>query len=476
VRLDSRPRRGQDGRMDARTEEAIAGDRIIERARAWGLAQEDCRAILLLGSRARQIMPADQYSNYDFVFFMDNFESYKADASWLNAIIEPALFFTEDAPWWKGFEYRLLGAEGQDLDAIIVPAAVGLCPELAKVAETAHAIILDKDGILSGLARAGTAPEEKPITQPDARAVMNACRDFLFHIVWAAKKALRGELLTAKNCVDNYLKSILCELEKTRAAMGGGPIAIPHHDTRFLEKWARPEFVSGLKTAFCAYEAADILGRLDANIKLFEMTAMPLCQGQPGAQEALRADIATTRGILSRLLDGTKTDHGAVIRRALLQDCPRMAELHVMSWRHAYGHFIKHDFLHDPSALRRREEAFSKAVREDSEETYVYEEGGLIKGILTIGDCRDADKGPQAFELWGIYLDPGSIGRGIGRRLAEFCEAQARARGRSEIVLWTFEKNAAARAFYEHLGFKPDGARKTIDFFGEYEMRYAKRL
>lgn len=37
----------------------------------------------------------------------------------------------------------------------------------------------------------------------------NMVNDFLYHIIWASKKIQRGELWTAKMCIDAYLKRYL---------------------------------------------------------------------------------------------------------------------------------------------------------------------------------------------------------------------------------------------------------------------------
>ena len=51
-------------------------------------------------------------------------------------------------------------------------------------------------------------------------------------------------------------------------------------------------------------------------------------------------------------------------------------------------------------------------------------------------------------------------------------------RGFGEAVLWVFEANAPARAFYERLGWTPDGAAKPFAIGGStpIELRYRRRL
>jgi len=82
----------------------------------------------------------------------------------------------------------------------------------------------------------------------------------------------------------------------------------------------------------------------------------------------------------------------------------------------------------------------------------------------------------SAFELWGVYVDPLMKRTGVGRALAAFCETEARARGKSEITLLVLRDNAPARAFYEALGFAPDGKEQFLDALGAVETRYRKRL
>lgn len=121
------------------------------------------------------------------------------------------------------------------------------------------------------------------------------------------------------------------------------------------------------------------------------------------------------------------------------------------------------------------EKRFRKAIHEKTEETYVYEEDNMIKGFLTIGKCRDADK-RDSFELWGLYIEPEHMRKGIGYELLKFCESEGKKRGYKEIILWVWEKNNIGRKFYEKNGYVPDGAGKGIIYFKEVEVRYVKKV
>jgi len=95
-------------------------------------------------------------------------------------------------------------------------------------------------------------------------------------------------------------------------------------------------------------------------------------------------------------------------------------------------------------------------------ETWVAREAGRILGFLCL-DGEDLDQ---------LYLLPAVFRRGIGSLLL----AKARERSPERLTLFTFQRNAAARAFYERHGFRlvdlNDGERNEE---GEPDARYEWR-
>ena len=79
-------------------------------------------------------------------------------------------------------------------------------------------------------------------------------------------------------------------------------------------------------------------------------------------------------------------------------------------------------------------------VRLAAGETWVAREAGRILGFLCL-DGEDLDQ---------LYLLPGQFRRGIGSLLL----AKARERSPERLTLFTFQRNTAARAFYERHGFR----------------------
>ena len=70
----------------------------------------------------------------------------------------------------------------------------------------------------------------------------------------------------------------------------------------------------------------------------------------------------------------------------------------------------------------------------------LYEENNIVKGFMTIGDCRDEDKNKNTFELWGIYIEPLFQRKHIGTKLADHCLNEAIKNNKEEVVVWVFEK------------------------------------
>ncbi len=100
-----------------------------------------------------------------------------------------------------------------------------------------------------------------------------------------------------------------------------------------------------------------------------------------------------------------------------------------------------------------------------------------LAGYVTAGSARHAGEGGLG-EIWAIYVDPEAQRRGVGRALMAAATRGLADRGFREAVLWVFEANAPARAFYERLGWAPDGAAKPLAIGGAtpIELRYRRRL
>ncbi|BCB21086.1 GNAT family N-acetyltransferase [Bosea sp. ANAM02] len=121
------------------------------------------------------------------------------------------------------------------------------------------------------------------------------------------------------------------------------------------------------------------------------------------------------------------------IERASLRDAGEIAALYLAS-RAAALPWLRR--VHSDDEVR----GWIAHVRLATGETWVAREAGRILGFLCL-DGEDLDQ---------LYLLPGQFRRGIGSLLL----VKAKERSPERLHLFTFQRNAAARAFYERHGFR----------------------
>lgn len=91
--------------------------------------------------------------------------------------------------------------------------------------------------------------------------------------------------------------------------------------------------------------------------------------------------------------------------------------------------------------------------------------------MLSIGDIADTDI-TGAFEIWRIYVDAPFQKNGIGKRLLNFAEQQARQQDYKKIVIWAFKDNSYAFSFYQRQGYCID----KEEYLGEPYLATGIRL
>ena len=121
------------------------------------------------------------------------------------------------------------------------------------------------------------------------------------------------------------------------------------------------------------------------------------------------------------------------IEPASPRDAGEIAELYLASRAEALPYLRR---VHSDDEVR----SWIAHVRLATGEAWVAREAGRILGFLCL-DGEDLDQ---------LYLLPGQLRRGIGSLLL----AKARERSPERLHLFTFQRNTAARAFYERHGFR----------------------
>ena len=231
--------------------------------------EEGLRAVIAIGSDAREFAKADEYSDLDLVLVCEEPDG------WIYGDLpcrlgEVMISFTE--PTFAGaMERRVLYSGNLDVDMIVLtPEQLCLAAEqgiIAQIFSRGYSVLYDAGGYAAMAEQWVRGVQgQMPMAEGDFQ---NTVQDFWFHTVWLAKKIARGELWTAKMCVDGYLKTLLLRiLEQSRC--GAKDV---WHNGRFLEQWAQPETVAALGGCFARYDRAELMPALLQTAELFASLA-----------------------------------------------------------------------------------------------------------------------------------------------------------------------------------------------------------
>lgn len=142
------------------------------------------------------------------------------------------------------------------------------------------------------------------------------------------------------------------------------------------------------------------------------------------------------------------------IRSATIADAPAIGHVHHLSWMETYQGLIDEEYL----KTRSEENSVETFEKEGCKDLLVAEWDGEIVGFVKFGASRDEDL-PEPGEIQALYVLKKAQNKGIGRRLLEF--AMRIQTDRRSFLLWVLAANEEAIQFYQHLGFSPDGTKKT---------------
>jgi GNAT superfamily N-acetyltransferase len=170
------------------------------------------------------------------------------------------------------------------------------------------------------------------------------------------------------------------------------------------------------------------------------------------------------------------------IRLAEADDAEAIARIQIAAWRQAYADILPADFLTGLDETARAAQwrtRIGPAAHADAPTFVALDKADALRGFTHTGPLRDDDLPPEGrAEVYTVYVDPVAWRQGVGRALMAAVDDFWAPTDVRELVLWVFEENAESRAFYERLGWAPDGARQVDDFGGvePVELRYRRRL
>ncbi|MGN0165520.1 MAG: aminoglycoside 6-adenylyltransferase [Lachnospiraceae bacterium] len=244
---------------------------IKKRLISLAKSDEDIKAVVLIGSSTRDVIKADEYSDLDVIIASDNTEKWLF-GDYPEKLGDVKISFVEPT-LGGGQERRVLFDGALDVDMIV------FTPEQFEsaikegvasfVMNRGYEVLYDSENF-SVLLKENISAQilHSDLSEAEFNNIVN---DFFFHTVWASKKILRGELWSAKMCVDAYLKNNLLKIIEAYSSIKNNVDV--WHDGRFLDRWAEKEILADLKTCFAHYNKEDLTAALFSTEKLFARLA-----------------------------------------------------------------------------------------------------------------------------------------------------------------------------------------------------------
>ena len=284
---------------------ALAYENLIERFVAWAQDRPDIRLAIVLGSRARVDPPPDEWSDLDLLLMVTDPEPYLTNFDWLKNLGDLRIIFLEPTPLGDGMDCRVLFNGGLDVDFSIVSSAQteqGIQrdsrSEMMQIFGRGIRVLLDKDS--RAPAADPTFMKSGSASLPTLSEFSETANDFWYHAVWTAKKLRRGEVWTAIMCCDVYMKRLLLKAMECHARVLNDWDYDTWYDGRFLEHWADPRVLEGLRGTFARYAKDDIRSALLATMELFRWVEKDIAERLDYTYPTLADEYAT--GLVSTLL------------------------------------------------------------------------------------------------------------------------------------------------------------------------------
>ena len=154
-----------------------------------------------------------------------------------------------------------------------------------------------------------------------------------------------------------------------------------------------------------------------------------------------------------------------MLRKATIQDIPRIAEIIVFGKRVAYRSIFNDDIgsFNGLQVIHIIDEYQKDTALIDN--MIVYDDG-ILKGVINRMFAGDS------IELCEFYVEPFFKGMGIGKELIQYVISEARSANVKRIFLWVIRDNLPERRFYEANGFKESGDTQLIEGTNKIDMCY----
>lgn len=255
--------------------EAETLNRLIQ----WGEQQPLVRAMLLTSSRAVPNAPVDVLSDYDVILVMRDIQPFFDDRLWLEAFGRVLVMYRDPLAVYLGFETfaNVVQFEsGLKIDFTLWPVeilqAIAADPHLPPEFDAGYRILLDKDGLTTGLLPPTYAAYiPKPPSQPE---YYKTVEEFFLEAAYVAKFLWRDDLIAAKHILDGGMKQeYLRPMLEWRMEIEHGWTVKPGPYGRRLKRWLRPDLWAELENTYTGLSLEDNWEALFRTIALFRKVA-----------------------------------------------------------------------------------------------------------------------------------------------------------------------------------------------------------
>jgi len=257
-------------------------EKLQRRIVKWATNEKAISALILCGSRARIVRPADEWADLDLEMYVDDVQFFCDDARWIEQFgtVWTHLQLEED-----GADVLLVLYDGaKKVDFHIFPVAT---LERAVAAQTlpsaylrGYRVLLDKNGLAGQL----PPPLIEPLThdRPEPADFAFQVNAFWYGAVYVAWQIRRRNLWVVK-FRDWTMKEHLLQMIEWHTQAANAWQVDTWNDGHFLTEWASPRIVASLHDAFGHFNATDSWRALLATMELF---------GQLARETAARLEIS----------------------------------------------------------------------------------------------------------------------------------------------------------------------------------------
>jgi len=238
---------------------------------AWSEHIAEIRTILVVGSRARQVKPADDYSDLDIsLYVVEGFEQ-KSEVylQWIRDFAPVWMMLDEHHDETKSWLILYQGGIKVDFSVTRISVLQPLIDDQAlwDDQQRGYKILLDKDGIAAQLPPPSPF-DPPPYVPPIQVQFIQRVEGYFYGAVYLAKQIKRGNLWKAK-WADQIQQRILLEMLEWHAHAAHDRPVDTYYRGDFMRDWVSDATWQELHQVFAHFDATDSRKALIASIRLF---------------------------------------------------------------------------------------------------------------------------------------------------------------------------------------------------------------